>query len=45
MRELEPCLYFDASGLDGGAQRGVVELVLVGVQLGEVGQRPVERVA
>ncbi len=35
---LQPCLCFDASGLDGGAQRGVVEFVLVGVELGEVGE-------
>ena len=35
---LEPCLCFDASGLDGGGERGVVEFVLVGVELGEVGE-------
>ena len=35
---LEPCLCFDASGVDGGGERGVVELVLVGVELGEVSE-------
>jgi hypothetical protein len=34
-----PCLCFNASGPDGGGERGVVEFVLVGVELGEVGER------
>ena len=38
-------LRFDAPGLDGGARHGVVHFVLVGVEPGEVGQRPVQRVA
>ena len=42
---LEPGLRFDATCLDGGAQRRVVEFVLVGVELGEVRERPVHGVA
>jgi hypothetical protein len=41
---LEPCLRLDLSGLDGGGDRGIVVLVLVGVELGEVSEGPVERV-
>jgi hypothetical protein len=35
---LDPCLCLDSPAGDGGGQRGVVELVLVGVELGEAGQ-------
>lgn len=42
---LQAFLRLDTPGLDGCVQCGVVEFVLVGVELGEVGQRLVDRVA
>ncbi len=41
----QPRLRFDAHGLDGGDQRGVVDFVVIGGELGEVRQRPVHGIA
>ena len=43
MRTSSPGCALTPPGLNGPDQRGVVELVLVGVELGEVGECSVER--